>query len=129
MQNYRTMKKKTILLAFAAVVMMSSCSTSESALNDLRNLSHKIEVEGATYGYSDWARVASKYYDVDQKIVKHIQKREYTDQEMEEIGVLQGECVGGFAKGLGQNLSNAASNIGSLVKGLVKGIKENFNIQ
>lgn len=123
------MKKKTLLAIVVVVAMMSSCSTSTSALNDLRSLSNKIEAEGATYGYSDWARVASKYYDVDQKIVKHIQKREYTDQEMEEIGVLQGECIGGFAKGLGQNLSNAAANIGSLVKGLVKGIKENFNIQ
>ncbi len=120
------MTKKTILAAFAALVLMCSCSTSDSALNDLRTLNQQITIEGPTYGLNDWRSAATKYYKTDKKIAKFVADGKYTDAEMQEIGELQGSCVSGFAKGLGQNISNKARNAASLIKGLVNGLKEGF---
>lgn len=120
------MKKKTILAAFAALVLMCSCSTSNSALNDLRTLDKQIAIEGSTYGINDWRKTAQKYYKTDRKIAKFAADGRYTNAEMEEIGHLQGSCVSGFAKGLGQNISTKAQNVASLIKGIVNGLKEGF---
>lgn len=117
------MKKKTILAAFAALVLMCSCSTSQTALNDLRNLNDKIAVEGSTYTLGDWKKTATKYYKTDKKIAQYATEGKYTDAEMEEIGELQGSCINGFAKGLGQNISNKVSNAASLLKGIVNGLQ------
>lgn len=118
------MTKKSVIAAFAALMLMCSCSTSNSALNDLRNLNDKIATEGATYTLSDWRSTAVKYYKTDKKIAKYAADGKYTDEQMEEIGELQGSCVSGFAKGLGKNISTKVGNAASFIKGLVKGMKD-----
>lgn len=120
------MTKKALLAAFAALMLMCSCSTSNSALNDLRKLNDKIATEGSTYTLSDWRSTAVKYYKTDKKIAKYAADGKYTDEQMEEIGELQGSCVSGFAKGLGQNISSKVSNAASLIKGLAKGLKNSI---
>lgn len=118
--------KKTILAACVAVFMLASCSTSQSALNDLRDLSTQINVEGPTYGINDWRKTAQRYYKVDRKILKHVQKDAYTPEEMQEIGELQGSCVSGFAKGVGQNVTTKVMNAANVAKGIAKGLIEGF---
>lgn len=120
------MTKKTIFAAFAALALMCSCSTSNSALNDLRTLNNNIATEGSTYTLSDWRSAGMKYYKTDKKIAKYAAKGKYTDEEMQEIGELQGSCLGGFAKGLGQNLTTKVNNAASLIKGIVDGFKNNL---
>lgn len=108
-----------MVLAFAA----SSCSTSQSALNDLRKISYEINTEGSTYGVKEWSRTADKYYKVDKKIVNYIKKDAYTQEELEEIGQLQVDCLAGFTTGVTENISNKVNNAASLIKGIINGWK------
>lgn len=118
--------KKMIIAACVAVLMLGSCTTSQTALNELRDLSAQINIEGSTYGLNDWRHVATKYYKVDKKVLKYVQKDAYTPEEMEEIGELQGSCVSGFAKGVGQNVSTKVMNATNVAKGIAKGLIEGF---
>lgn len=120
------MTKKTILAAFAALVLMCSCSTSQSALNDLRAVSTDVNMNGANYTTRDWKYAAYKYYKADKKIAKYAAKGKYTNDEMQEIGQLQGTCVSGFAKGMGQQVTDKVTNAASLIKGLVDGVKSSL---
>lgn len=105
------------------VLATSSCSTSQSALNDLRQLSYNINTQGNTYGVKEWSRTADKYYKVDKKIVGYIQKDAYTQEELEEIGQLQVDCLAGFTTGVRENISNKVNNAASLIKGILNGWK------
>lgn len=117
------MRKK--LLAFGTLVLLlSSCSTSHTALNDLRHLSNRIEVEGATYNVEEWKQTAEEYYKIDKKIANYAADGKYTNAESQEIGRLQSKCVKGFAKGVAKNVGSKALNAINFIKGLIDGFKE-----
>lgn len=115
--------KKIHVILMVLVLAASSCSTSQSALNDLRQLSYDINTQGSAYGVKEWSRTANKYYKVDKKIVNYIKKDAYTQEEMEEIGQLQVDCVTGFSTGVTENITNKVNNAASLIKGIINGWK------
>lgn len=115
--------KKNLLAIGAFVLILTSCSTSQTALQDLRGLSYRINTEGATYDIDDWKATAKKYVKVDKKIVKYAVKGKYTQAESQEIGRLQSDCVRGFTKGVGQNVSNRANGVINIIKGIIDGFK------
>lgn len=115
--------KKIILSAFAVIALMSSCSTSTSALNDLREIAYNVNTQGSYYNYDQWAKTAEKYYKTDKKIAKYAIDGKYSDAEMQEIGRLQSDCVTGFTKGVSTNIAGKVSNVANLLKGIVDGFK------
>lgn len=116
--------KKNLLALGVFVLLLSSCSTSHMALNNLRDLSNRIEVEGATYDIDDWKQTAEHYYKIDKKIANYAADGKYTPAESKEIGRLQSKCVKGFAKGVAKNVGNKALNAVSFIKGIIDGFKD-----
>lgn len=118
------MKKKNTLalLGMAAMLLLSSCATKQSAVNDLRALQQDIETSGAFYSLKDWKKAAQNYAKINKKIYKHYS--DYSAQELEEIGRINGECVASFAKGAAQNVGSKAIGAASLIKGIIDGVKE-----
>lgn len=117
------MKKK--LLAFGTfVLLLTSCSTSQTALGDLRDLSNRIEADGASYGINDWKQTAEKYYKIDKKIANYAAEGKYSNEESQEIGRLQSKCIKGFTKGVAENVGTKALNIVNFIKGIIDGAKE-----
>lgn len=114
--------KKTLLSIFAAALLFCSCSTSQSTLNDLRDLSQQINVEGSTYGVSDWTRTAKKFYKTDKKIAKYAADDKYSPEELQEIGELHSSCINGFKNGVTQNVGNKITTAGNILKGLLDGL-------
>ena len=118
------MKKIFILLAS---VLLASCSTSNSALSDLRSLSEQINAEGSTYGLSEWKSAAVKYYNVDRKIADYTAKGAYSDEQLEEIGQLQGSCLTAMGKGAVQKTKDTVKSAASFIKGVIEGIKDGLS--
>lgn len=110
------------LMGMAALMLLSSCATKQSAVNDLRALQQNIETSGAFFSLKDWKKAAQDYAKINKKIYKKY--NEYTPQELEEIGRLNSQCATGFAKGAAQGVANKVQGAAALIKGLVDGVKE-----
>lgn len=102
-------------------MLLASCATKQSAVNDLRAFQQEIDTKGMTYDLNDWKKAAQDYAKINKRIYKHY--NDYTAQELEEIGKINGECAASFAKGTAQNIGNKAQGAISLIKGLVEGVK------
>lgn len=117
------MKRRSFfaLAAIAVMMLLASCATKQSAVNDLRAFQQEIDTNGMTYSLNDWKKAAQDYAKINKRIYKHYD--EYTPQELEEVGKLNGQCAASFAKGTAQNLGNKAQGAVSLIKGLIDGVK------
>lgn len=112
------MKIKTListLIIASASTSMTSCSTSESAFNDLQNFSTQIETRGQYYDAHDWKKVVKKFG----KIRKNISKHEYTVAERTRIGKLEGKVVKDMAKGMKDGVTNHILGIASEIQGIM----------
>jgi len=116
--------KKSILAIGTFVLLLTSCSSSQLALKDLRNLSDRIDREGYSYNINDWRDAADDYYKIDKKIARYTSEGKYSRAEEQEIGRLQGDCVKGFAKGAGQNVAGKVSSAINIIKGIIDGFKK-----
>ena len=110
-----------MMLTVASAMLMCSCATKQGAVNDLRSFQQEIEVNGAMYSIKDWKKAAKSYARINKKIYKHYS--DYTPQELEEVGRLNGQCAAAFAKGTAQNVTQKAQGAINLIKGLVDGVK------
>lgn len=110
--------KKIISLCFVAAIMLASCQTKQSALNDLRSLNQEIRMNGENYSVNEWTQVGKRYYEINKKITKHA--GDYTDAEVKEIGELNGQCVRSFTTGAITKVKGAKAMIESFIGGFLK---------
>lgn len=118
------MRKISIMSAsiMFATVLLTSCSTKTTAINDLRSFANEIDKNGATYTVNDWKDAAKEY----QKIDNNLKKYEYNAEQTEEISRLKGQCVGSFVRNVATNAKDKVNTAVSAAKGFVEGIKEAF---
>lgn len=118
------MKTKSIFIiasiVLATMLTLSSCSTKTRAINQLESLTYDLRDNSANYSLSDWQDAANRYIDIRKKINKHY--TDYTADEKERIGKLQGEAANYVAKGAKSSLINNVGGIASELKGLLEGI-------
>ena len=92
------MKGKIVLLVLVATFMLTSCYTKQSAISQLENYSYELRDHSARYSVNDWQRAGEKFLKIRQNISKH--ELEYTPEEKDRIGKLEGKCAGYMAKGM-----------------------------
>ena len=119
------MKKKTLTAVVVAMAMMllvgfSSCSTKQHAINQLENFSYELRVHSSRYSVNDWQRAGEKFLKIRQNISKH--ELEYTPEEKDRIGKLEGKCAGYMAKGMKEGVFDKVKAFGNELKGILKGI-------
>jgi len=118
------MKTKSIFIiasiVLATMLTLSSCSTKSRAINQLESLTYDLRDNSANYSLSDWQDAANRYIDIRKKINKHY--TDYTADEKERIGKLQGEAANYVAKGAKSSLISNVGGIASELKGLLEGI-------
>ena len=119
------MKKKTLTAVVVAMAMMllvgfSSCSTKQHAINQLENFSSELRDHSSRYSVNDWQRAGEKFLKIRQNISKH--ELEYTPEEKDRIGKLEGKCAGYMAKGMKEGVFDKVKAFGNELKGILKGI-------
>ena len=110
-----------LALAMASL-SMTSCSTSNSALNDLQSFSNELRDHSQNYDAKDWKHAVRKFEKIRTKISKH----DYTVAERQRIGVLEGNCVKYMVKGAKDGVMDGVLGLGSEVQGILDalGIKK-----
>ena len=114
------MKTKAFISLVCMAALLSSCSTKTSAIRNLSAFQRDIERDGINYTIRDWENAKEDYEKINKRILKY--KDQYTPEEYEKIGVLQGKCLASFAKGVTGNIMNKAVNAASAVKGILQGL-------
>jgi outer membrane protein assembly factor BamD (BamD/ComL family) len=116
------MKYVIATLSFlCALTTFSSCSTKQSAINQLDNFSMELKENSANYSADDWKDAVTKF----QKIRTKISRHNYTADEHRQIGLLEGKCARYMVNGAKDELTNGLFGIGNEIQGIIDGIKNN----
>ena len=120
MKNYHFM-----LLSMVFGLMLTSCSTKQSAINQLENFSYELRDNSRYYDMHDWEKAGEKFVKITKKVKKH--EMDYTPAEKAKIGRLEGECVGYMTRGAKDNISDRLRGIYNEIKGIIDGVKGAFD--
>lgn len=88
-------------------------------LNQLKELTEEIRVHHKEYSMADWKRAYSQY----EQIAAEMENYTYSTEEAEQIGKLEGECVGYFMKGAAMSLDGLESEIKGFLEGMENVVK------
>ena len=112
-----TMKKSVIslLAVIITVFVMSSCTTKQSAINQLEQFSYELSDNGRYYSIRDWENAAERFANIRKKINKH----DYTGTELHRIGELEGQCAGYVYEGIKGRIQDVGSEVNGLIEGLM----------
>ena len=116
------MRKAVFSFILTAVIMLcaASCSTKQGAISQLERFSYELRDHSSRYSVNDWQRAGEKFLKIRQNISKH--ELEYTPEEKDRIGKLEGKCAGYMAKGMKEGVFDKVKAFGNELKGILKGI-------
>jgi len=120
MMTYSTFSYKLRVLLIS--VTLFSCSLSkQSPIRQLEELTEDIRLHHQEYTTADWKKVYAKY----EQISAEMEDYQYSKEETEKIGEMEGECVGYFMKSSVKSLEGLGSEIKGFFEGMGEVIKEN----
>ena len=116
-ENYQKVKLVTILLLS---LYLFSCSVGkQNPIVQLEKLTEDIREHHEEYSAEDWKEAYARY----EQIAADMENYQYTKDEAEKIGQLEGECAGYFVKSAVMSLDGIKSEI----KGFVEGLDKSMN--
>ena len=118
--------KKVYYLVVCGVfaLMLASCSTKQTAINQLESFSTELRDHSRYYGIQDWENAGKKFVDITKKVKKY--ELDYTPEELARIGKLEGECVGYMARGAKDNVTDRLRGLFNEIQGIIQGVTGAF---
>lgn len=115
---------KKLIICGVLALMLASCATKQSAMNQLENFSYELRDNSRYYDLQDWEKAGKKFV----KITKRVKKYEfdYTPAEKAKIGQLEGECAGYMARGAKDNVTDRLRGFFNELKGILEGVTDAF---
>ena len=116
-------KRIKILLmgcAFAGAVSLTSCQTKMHAINQLENFSQELRQHSRYYSVKEWEQAGEDFIQIRKNIAKH--EMDYTPEQKQRIGVLEGECAGYMAKGMKDGIFDKVKGFANELNGILQGI-------
>ena len=114
------MRVKNWIICGAMALVMVSCSTKQSAINELENFSYELRDHSRYYDAQDWEKAGKKFVKIRKDVSKH--EFDYTAEEKAKVGKLEGECARYMARGAKEGFFDKLKNIGGEIKGIIEGI-------
>ena len=114
------MKMKRLIACGAMGLMLASCSTKQSAINQLEDFSYELRDHSRYYDVADWEKAGKKFVKIRKSVSKH--EFDYTAEEKAKVGKLEGECARYMARGAKEGVFDKLKNIGGEIKGILEGI-------
>ena len=119
-----SMKTIKLIICGVMVLMLASCSTKQSAINQLESFSTELRDHSRYYDVQDWEKAGKKFVDVTKKVKKY--QMDYTPEELARIGKLEGECAGYMARGAKENITDRLNGFINELKGILQGVTDAF---
>ena len=103
-------------------LLLTGCHPSQTAMDDLQSFTGRIEHKADRWTEADWDDAAIHYSEICQTIERY----DYTDEQLREIGRLKGRCLAQFAKHSfnesTQGLHDSFIELGGAIEGLLDGL-------
>ena len=115
---------KIWMTCIVLVLALASCSTKQSAINQLESFSTELRDHSRYYDVQDWEKAGKKFVDVTKKVKKY--QMDYTPEELARIGKLEGECAGYMARGAKENITDRLNGFINELKGILQGVTDAF---
>lgn len=118
-------RRSIFLKVFFAMLLLLcsltvSCSVGkQEPVDQLEELTENIRQHHEEFSMADWKEAYARY----ERIAAEMENYQYTEEECEKIGRLEGECVGYFMK----SAINSLGGIESEIKGFVDGINNTID--
>jgi len=108
-----------VLILLLSIILLSCSMGRQRPLELLENLTEEIREHHEEYSVADWKETYARY----EQIAADMENYQYTKEEAEKIGQLEGECAGYFVKSAVMSLDGIKSEI----KGFVEGLDKSMN--
>ena len=119
------MKKIYYLVVCGVFAMLfASCSTKQTAINQLESFSTELRDHSRYYGIQEWEKAGKKFVDITKKVKKY--ELDYTPEELARIGKLEGECAGYMARGAKDNVTDRLRGLLNEIQGIIQGVTGAF---
>ena len=105
-------------------MLFASCSTKQSAINQLESFSTELRDHSRYYDIQDWEKAGKKFVDITKKVRKY--EQDYTPEEKARIGKLEGECAGYMARGAKDNVTDRLRGLLNEIQGIIQGVTGAF---
>ena len=119
-----SMKTIKLIICGVMVLMLASCSTKQSAINQLESFSTELRDHSRYYDIQDWEKAGKKFVDITKTVKKY--QMDYTPEELARIGKLEGECAGYMARGAKENITDRLNGFINELKGILQGVTDAF---
>lgn len=108
------MKKVILSLLLLISLFFVSCSMGkQNPIDQLGKLTEDIREHHEEYTTADWEKAYARY----EQIAADMENYQYSKEEAEKIGKLEGECVGYFMKSAVKSLDGLESEIEGFFEG------------
>lgn len=84
--------KKLIIFGLMTVALVA-CNPQQQAMEDLATFTARLEKESTEWSPAEWDDAMQQFDEITQSIERY----KYTDEELQEIGRLEGRCFAYFA--------------------------------
>lgn len=118
------MKTIKLFICCVMVLVLASCSTKQTAINQLEKFSIELRDHSRYYDVQDWEKAGQKFVKITKKVKKY--ETEYTAEEKSRIGRLEGECAGYMARGAKDNVTDRLRGIFNEIQGIIEGVTDTF---
>ena len=118
------MKTIKLFICCVMVLVLASCSTKQSAINQLESFSTELRDHSRYYDIQDWEKAGKKFVDITKTVKKYELK--YTPEELARIGKLEGECAGYMARGAKDNVTDRLKGFLNELKEILQGVTDAF---
>lgn len=113
-------------LIFCAAIVFNACSSKQAPINDLKDLVNELRENSSGYSEADWESIAYQLEAIEEAVQENYDQ--YTDEELKEIGRLEGKCIGLITKKAmkeGQRImEQETQKAESLLEGFYEGLGE-----
>ena len=116
------MKTIKLFICCVMVLVLASCSTKQTAINQLEKFSTELRDHSRYYDVQDWEKAGQKFVKITKKVKKY--ETEYTAEEKSRIGRLEGECAGYMARGAKDNVTDRLRGIFNEIQGIIEGVTD-----
>ena len=113
---------KHCILTLFSILILVSCSSKQDPIQDLEALSRDLSENCETYSQSDWENVAIRYSNIENEL----QKYEYTDEELKQIGKLKAKCVKAIVHSSGNIIKSQIHNVKMQLEGASEELESAF---
>jgi len=103
-------------------LLLAACNPSQTAMDDLQKFTERIETKSDNWSEADWDDAVVHYSEICQTIERY----DYSEEQIHEIGRLKGRCVARFSKHAfdsgTQDIHDAFIELGGALEGLFEGL-------